>query len=146
MARTYAVTGDEKYKNFFNRILNIRDGEIPRPPNYSGIYWDLITGDEEQSRAEVGDKISLENRMLKAGFTVEEFSLLKDSQNQSDSLVKLENMAMHAVQGRFDDGTGSFLIKKAPDQTFAIQILHSQQYHEAKAKIMRPMRDFVQRV
>ena len=105
MARTYAVTGNEKYQKFFNRILTIRNGETPRPPNYSDVYWDLITGDEEQSRAEAGDKISLENRMLKAGFTVEEFSLLKDSQNQSDSLVKLENMAMHAMQGRFDDGT-----------------------------------------
>ena len=146
MARTYAVTGNEKYQKFFNRILTIRNGETPRPPNYSDVYWDLITGDEEQSRAEAGDKISLKNRMLKAGFTVEEFSLLKDSQNQSDSLVKLENMAMHAMQGRFDDGTGSFLIKKAHDQTFAIQILHSQQYHEAKAKIMRPMRDFIQLV
>jgi class 3 adenylate cyclase/HAMP domain-containing protein len=146
MARTYAVTGNEKYQKFFNRILTIRNGETPRPQDYNDIYWDLVTGDLEQDSAEAGEKISLESRMLSAGFTVQEFALLKDSQNQSDSLVKLENIAMHALKGEFDDGTGSFLIKKTPDQPLAIQILHSQQYHEAKAKIMKPLRDFTQKV
>jgi len=146
MARTYAVTGNEKYQKFFNRILTIRNGQTPRPQDYNDIYWDLVTGDAEQDSAEAGEKISLESRMLSAGFTVQEFALLKDSQNQSDSLVKLENIAMHALKGEFDDGTGSFLIKKTPDQPLAIQILHSQQYHEAKAKIMKPLRNFTQMV
>jgi class 3 adenylate cyclase/HAMP domain-containing protein len=146
MARTYAVTGNEKYQKFFNRILTIRNGETPRPQDYNDIYWDLVTGDAEQDSAEAGEKISLESRMLSAGFTVQEFALLKDSQNQSDSLVKLENIAMHALKGEFDDGTGTFQIEKTPDQPLAIQILHSQQYHEAKAKIMKPLRDFTQMV
>ena len=146
MARTYAVTGNEKYQKFFNRILTIRNGETPQPQDYNDIYWDLVTGDAEQDSAEAGEKISLESRMLSAGFTVQEFALLKDSQNQSDSLVKLENIAMHALKGEFDDGTGSFQIKKTADQPLAIQILHSQQYHEAKAKIMKPLRDFTQMV
>jgi adenylate cyclase len=146
MARTYAVTGNEKYQNFFNRILTIRNGETPRPQDYNDIYWDLVTGDAEQASADAGEKISLESRMLSAGFTVQEFALLKDSQNQSDSLVKLENIAMHALKGEFDDGTGTFQIEKTPDQPLAIQILHSQQYHEAKARIMKPLRDFTQMV
>ena len=146
MARTYAVTGNEKYQKFFNRILTIRNGETPRPQDYNDIYWDLVTGDAEQDSADAGEKISLESRMLSAGFTVQEFALLKDSQNQSDSLVKLENIAMHALKGEFDDGTGSFQAKKTPDQPLAIQILHSQQYHEAKARIMKPLRDFTQMV
>ncbi len=146
MARTYAVTGNEKYQKFFNRILTIRNGETPRPQDYNDIYWDLVTGDAEQDSSDAGEKVSLESRMLSAGFTVQEFALLKDSQNQSDSLVKLENIAMHALKGEFDDGTGSFQIKKTADQPLAIQILHSQQYHEAKAKIMKPLRDFTQMV
>ncbi len=47
MARTYVVTGDEKYERFFKRILSIRNGTSPRPKNYEGIYWDLMTGDTE---------------------------------------------------------------------------------------------------
>ena len=132
MARTYAVTGNDKYQRFFNRILAIRNGEAPRPKDYGDIYWDLVTGEEEPGNIELGEKESLESSMLRAGFTVDEFALLKDSQNRSDALVKLENVAMHALKGEFDDGTGSFQIKKDPDQALAIQILHSQQYHDAR--------------
>jgi len=146
MARTYAVTGDDKYQRFFNRILAIRNGEVPRPKDYGDIYWDLVTGQEEPGNIELGEKESLESSMLRAGFTVDEFALLKDSQNRSDALVKLENVAMHALKGEFDDGTGSFQIKKVPDQALAIQILHSQQYHDAKAKIMEPLRNFTRTV
>ena len=31
MARTYVVTGDSRYEEYFNRILAIRDGDAPRP-------------------------------------------------------------------------------------------------------------------
>ena len=146
MARTYAVTGKEKYQKFFGRVLTIRNGETSRPADYNDIYWDLVVGDVEQDNAEAGGKISLESRMIQAGFTLQEFALLKDSQNQSDALVKLENIAMHALKGEFDDGTGTFQLKKEPDQSLATQILHSQQYHEAKARIMKPLRDFTQMV
>ena len=146
MARTYAVTGKEKYQKFFDRVLTIRNGETSRPADYNDIYWDLVVGDVEQDNAEAGGKISLESRMIQAGFTLQEFALLKDSQNQSDALVKLENIAMHALKGEFDDGTGTFQLKKEPDQSLATQILHSQQYHEAKARIMKPLRDFTQMV
>ena len=54
MARTYAVTGNEKYQKFFNRILTIRNGQTPRPQDYNDIYWDLVTGDAEQDSAEAG--------------------------------------------------------------------------------------------
>lgn len=146
MARTYVVTGDEKYQGFYRRILAIRNGEVPRPENYDEIYWDLITREQDSGNPEQGQKSSLESRMLRAGFTVDEFALLKTSQNRSDSLVKLENVAMHALQGVYDDGTGAFQLKKAPDQAMAIQILHSPQYHEAKARIMEPIRDFTRMV
>ena len=146
MARTYAVTGKEKYQKFFGRVLTIRNGETSRPADYNDIYWDLVVGDVEQDNAEAGEKLSLESRMIQAGFTLQEFALLKDSQNQSDALVKLENIAMHALKGEFDDGTGTFQLKKEPDQSLATQILHSQQYHEAKARIMKPLRDFTQMV
>ena len=31
MARTYVVTGDPVYEEYFQRILGIRDGSVPRP-------------------------------------------------------------------------------------------------------------------
>ena len=43
MARTYAVTGDERYRQYFQEILDIRNGAAPRPENYRLAYWDLVT-------------------------------------------------------------------------------------------------------
>ena len=83
---------------------------------------------------------------MRAGFTVDEFVLLKNSQNESDALVSLENVAMHAVKGEFDDGTGTFSQKKAPNRELAIQLVHGSQYHEAKARIMKPLQEFFQQV
>lgn len=36
--------------------------------------------------------VSLEARMMKAGITVDEFSKLKEGQNRSDELVRLEEV------------------------------------------------------
>jgi hypothetical protein len=39
MVRTYSITGDPIYKEYFQQILDIRNGISPRPENYSGIFW-----------------------------------------------------------------------------------------------------------
>ena len=84
--------------------------------------------------------------MLAHGFTVEEFNRLKQAQHRSDVLVRLEEVAMNAVKGRFDDGTATFRIERDPDVQLAIDLLHGERYHEAKATIMEPIRDFMQMV
>ena len=43
MVRTYVVTGDESYREYFEEILRIRRGEALRPAGYDGIYWDFVT-------------------------------------------------------------------------------------------------------
>ena len=42
MARIYVSTGDPKYWEYFLKILDIRNGESPRPDNYGALYWDLV--------------------------------------------------------------------------------------------------------
>src|SRR5215470_19696327 len=42
MARLYAVTGEARYRDYFGRILAIRDGQVPRPLDYGNIYWDSV--------------------------------------------------------------------------------------------------------
>ncbi|MEK7792869.1 MAG: hypothetical protein AAB306_06940, partial [Pseudomonadota bacterium] len=41
MARAYVVTGDPIYKDYFFKILTIRNGEAPRPLDYTTTYWHL---------------------------------------------------------------------------------------------------------
>ena len=122
-ARTYVTTGNPIYEQYFHQILDIRNGKTPRPNGYEGIYWDLIAGGNEIKGPESAPE-SLRAKMLDAGFTNDEFDKLTDAQNQSDALVRLEEVAMHAVKGRFDDGTGTFQIEGEPDQERAIALLH----------------------
>jgi hypothetical protein len=46
MARTYVVTGDPSYKKYYQAILDIRDGKLPRPMAYQDIYWDRVVADK----------------------------------------------------------------------------------------------------
>ena len=98
MARTYVVTGDPRFEVYFNRILAIRDGTVPRPVRYQGIYWDFVAATGASPRPD-GHPISLEDLMRSAGFTAEEFALLDRAKDLSDDLVALEARAMNAVKG-----------------------------------------------
>lgn len=143
-ARTYAVTGDARYEKYYWKILDIRNGVSVRPEGYEGVYWDLVIADVlPEPGSEHGNALPLHGAMVQAGFTVNEFSKLKEAQNRSDELVRLEDVAMNAVKGRFDDGTGSFTREAAPDQDMAMRILHDKRYHAAKSKIMEPIGEFL---
>ena len=141
-ARTYAVTGKPEFKKYFSRIIAIRDGEAPRPVGYEGVYWDLVAAGKARDVAP-GRSLSLRARMLAAGFTNAEFDKLSESQNRSDALVRLEEVAIHALEGRFDDGTGAFALTASPDRQRALDLLHGEEYHQAKAEIMAPIGEFI---
>lgn len=143
-ARSYVATGDERFRRFSEEILDIRNGTIPRPDGYENVYWDLVVGGilpEPEGDGSV--TMSLESRMLHAGFSIEEFSQLNKAQNRSDELANLEDVAMNAVEGKFDDGTGTFEITGEPDQELANRLLYGQRYLDSKSAIMEPIRIFV---
>ncbi|MGD8480364.1 MAG: adenylate/guanylate cyclase domain-containing protein [Methyloceanibacter sp.] len=146
-ARTFAVAGDKRYRDYFHQVLDIRNGKIARPEGHEGVYWDLVIAGAlpEPSGESVGAQ-SLEDRMREAGITVDEFSKLKEAQNRSDRLVRREEVAMNALEGRFDDGTGAFSREGPPDREMAMRILHDKTYHEDKAAIMEPIDTFLMMV
>jgi methyl-accepting chemotaxis protein len=141
LARTYVVTGDAKYEQQYNDILDIRNGKKARPKNPERIYWDFVAAGNAKPR-EDGAAVALQDLMKKAGFSDEEFAKLKEAQGNSDDLVKTEVIAMNAVKGLFDDGSGKFTVKKDPDPEMARKLMHSNDYHQFKAKIMKPLDDF----
>ena len=141
-ARTYVVTGDPVYEQYFHDVLAIRDGEKPRPENYERIYWDFVVANRNKPTPD-GEPVSLHNLMRKMNFTAEEFAKLEESKARSDALVRLEEKAMNAVKGKFDDGSGNFTIVKEPDLEMARQIMHGEEYHTAKSAIMEPISDFL---
>ena len=131
MARTYAATGDERYRRYFQEILDIRNGNAPRPIDYHRVYWDLVTADGERPR-EAGEAVSLRALMQDAGVTEDELALLTGAEDESNLLTVLENRAFDAVR---NGDTGA-----------AQELLHSADYHQAKAQIMQPLLRFFEAV
>lgn len=142
LARTYVVTGEKLYKDMYFDILDIRNGKKPRPERYGGIYWDFVAANGEPPRP-AGKAIALEDLMRELGFTEKEFALLHEAKENSDALVQAETEAMNAVEGLFADGQGNFTVRGEPDFEKARQLTHNKTYHKEKAKIMRPIDDFL---
>ena len=142
LARTYVVSGDPVWEQQYFEVLDIRNGKKPRPAQYERIYWDFRAAGTEPSRG-AGQAVPLATLMAQAGFTQAEFDKLKEAQANSDDLVKTETIAMNMVKGQFDDGAGGFTKKGEPDLDKARQLMHDKNYHLFKAKIMRPVDEFL---
>ncbi len=125
LARTYVVTGTPKYETMYKDIIAVRDGKKPRPD---------------------GSTISLRQIMKNLGFTAEEFALLDEAIAKSDGLVATEVRAMNAVKGLFDDGSGHYTQKSAPNMELARELMFNPQYHDYLKEIMNPVSRFFTRL
>jgi len=141
MARTYVVTGDQKYEKIFNEILAIRDGTAPRPQDYDEVYWDIIIHTGKASTS-FGPPVALLDLLKRSDLTDQELAKLEQSKNISDELANIEKVAFAAMKGLFDDGSGNLTVKRKPDPAFSSRILHGDEYHKAKGAIMVPIREF----
>ncbi len=146
-ARKFVVAKDEAARRIYEQILDIRDGRLAPPANFSSVYWDLVVGRlvPDTPLSPVGAQ-SLGERLLQTGITTREFSLLGEAKTRSDQLAQIELRAMHAASGEFEDEAGNYTRKGAPDQATAIRILHDEAYSRAKASIMQPLANFVEAV
>ena len=127
MVRTYAVTGDTRYKDQFNEIFAIRNGEAPRPEEHHRIYWDFVLDAQQRPRAS-GQAVPLLTLMEQAGFTEEEFAALRSAKKASDDLTTIEQQAMALV------ATADPQLREQ-----ALTMLHDNAYHQAKFGIMAPI-------
>ncbi|MFA7293418.1 MAG: EAL domain-containing protein [Rhodocyclaceae bacterium] len=131
MVRTYVVTGDSRYKQHYQDILDIRDGRKQQPHAYTVAYWDLVLADEPSIQAGSGPAVALLEQMQQAGFSEEELGKLAEAKANSDGLISTEHDAMRLAESVGPD---------APTKrTKALVMLHDAGYHSAKAAIMRPI-------
>jgi diguanylate cyclase (GGDEF)-like protein len=136
MVRAYAATGQEIYKQHYQEILDIRNGKLPRPLHYENIYWDLVPLDDSRPRPNSGKIIALLDLMRQAGFTDAEFAKLAQAKANSDALTSTEFLAMKLVENDLRHADNTHIA--------AMRLLHSAQYYQAKADIMRPISEFQQ--
>ncbi len=134
MARLYAVTGDVRYKEYFERILAIRKGDAVRPADYGNAYWDLVVDAREYPQVEEGaEAVALADLMAEASFSADELGLWQEAENASDELAAIETEAMGAAPDE--------LAVAGANQHDAVKELHGPDYNRRKARIMQPIAD-----
>jgi len=129
MAQLYVASGDPREQQYYQDILDIRDGKKPRPVNYGGIYWDLVLATGKSPTPDSAQTKPLLELMRDAGFTSEELNTLSEAKVFSDRLTQTEREAMRLRQT--ENGKEK-----------AIQMLHDAAYLNAKADIMKPIEHF----
>ncbi len=141
MVRTYSQTGDNRYIDYFEEILDIRNGIAPRPEKYHNIYWDYVISTGTPPRAST-TPVALRELIEEAGFTNDELDLLEIAESTSNALVSLEIKAMNAMLGLYKDASGNYTVRGNPDPALARRLLYSNEYHQAKEQVMYPLEKF----
>lgn len=141
LARIYAVTADSNFFNYFKQVLAIREGEAARPVDYDKVYWDLFIADGFAPRPE-NEKISLVELIAQYNNEDDLLAYFKNAKQSSDELVKVEEEAFNALKGIYKDSLGNYTIHSTPNQELAISLLFSEEYLNAKKKIMLSINDF----
>lgn len=137
MVRLYAVTGDPVYKDYFDQILAIRNGEQARPDQYFQIpYWDLVLATGEH-QGTTGEAVPLREIITDSDASRLEVTLLAEVEDWSNVLVELENEVMDVVAAQIDAGDDNYRLEG--EALTAMQRLHGSEYHIAKERIMRPL-------
>lgn len=133
MVRSYIATGEQRYKNHFNEIISIRNGQSARPVNYHQVYWDLVDDNNNRPRP-AGSRIALLDLMKATGFSDAEMAALQQAKIQSDLLAVIEQKAMQLLEK-----TESDPIQKERNKQQALAAVFDQNYHQAKMAIMQPI-------
>lgn len=124
MARSYVMTGEPRFKQHFQEILDMQNGKRPRPVDYQNVYWDLVLEDDHRPRPFAKQAVSLLDLMREFALSEEELGKLALAKEKSDELTKIEWTAMA-------------LIDAAKPVTEAIRLqasvmLYDATYHRAK--------------
>ncbi|MFZ4857236.1 MAG: sensor histidine kinase [Desulfuromonadaceae bacterium] len=133
MARTFVVTGDIRFKKYYQEILDIRNGSKPQPAGYENIYWDLVLGDEKVPLGGSGVAVALLEQLRRAGFSEKELHKLAEAKANSDGLTGIEFEAMKLAESAGPHA--------ATMRTKANLMMNDASYHKAKAAIMRPINE-----
>ena len=142
LVRTYAVTGDPKWLAQYQEVVDIRNGNKPRPKDYEKIYWDFRAVDQDAGRG-VDRAVALKGLMQQAGFSAAELGKLAEAEALSNELVKIENAAMALVKPAKKASLGSETETVGDDAARARAMVHDQNYHAIKARIMKPVDEFL---
>ena len=134
MVRLYAVNGDPVYREYFDEILAIRNGEAPRPADYFSVpYWDIVLNTGERF-GDDGPAVPIRTLASEAGLLEEELAEISKAEDASNALAVIENEIMEIVATQIGASDGDYVLEgEALD---AMLRLHGPDYFAAKAQVM----------
>ena len=142
MAQLYAVTGDTRYRGYFDEILAIRNGDAPRPDIYFNVpYWDVVLATGEYPGLP-GEPAALRQQIAELLENEDELALLGQSEDLSNELAQLEREVMEVVTAQLEASGGVYALEG--EALAAAQRLFSEEYAQAKLQIMQPLVDLYQ--
>lgn len=102
-ARAYIATGDQHRREVYHDILDMLDGKIITPPDYSDNYWDRVAAglSAPPSRSTQGGR-SIEDIFLSLNITNSEFNKLKEAKSKMLELTKIEMHAMDMAHAYYE--------------------------------------------
>ncbi len=125
MTKAYVVTGKSRFREYLQKALESK-------PDFSIKKLDFLMRVEEEAHS---------NLQIIRPLT-RDIKLIKKAKLQSDRLLSLEEEAIHAMNGLFQDKKGQYAVKGSPDQKMAVNLLYGQEYQRAKQKLMYFLMEF----
>src|ERR1700744_2818732 len=89
MVRQYVITGEPRYRDYYEELLAIRRGTAPRPLEYDGSFWDRVLAHGKDD-VQYGAPQALLEIIRAAHLPDAEFEALKTSLEASDELAGTE--------------------------------------------------------
>ena len=137
MVRLYAVNGDPVYREYFDEILDIRNGIAPRPREYFSVpYWDIVLNSGERF-GQPGPAVPIRTLARNARLYDEELALIEKAEDASNALAVIESEIMDVVAARIEAGDGVYALEG--DALEGMLRLHGAEYHANKAQVMVPL-------
>lgn len=147
-ARNYAVTSNQRWRQLYDEVIAIREGQLPRPSGYNFDYWAQLSDPNylfEHTEAPIKPEYpSLITRMRDAGIAEAQLTFLIQALSRSQDLVTLEDAAMDLIQGKKRTARG--IERVLPNPELAQQMLFGPDYIHAKNKIMGPLGAFAEAI
>lgn len=133
LARSYILTSEPFYKQYYQDILDIRDGKKARPADYNSTYWELLIANKIPIDNSNEQPIALFELMRQTKFSDEDFQLLAKAKIKSDAVTAME---LDAIT-RFE--TADIDIDAARNS--ALKLLANEKFNQAKADFLEPIKE-----
>ncbi len=143
MASNFLLTGNPKYEEAYQKILEIRNGEKPRPTHYEHLRWDLVV-EGFQKIGNLEQAIPLESLISQIHFSEEERKRIQNAYDYAKLLNEEEQNAMARFNGIVKTNIGKTIKQPATeyDRQAARALLDDPNYQTHKATLNQELQYF----